>query len=119
MKDDELIAEFMGMRHRQEYGLEGNNQYTFVKQTPNANWQSCYWHKSWDWLMPVVQKIGKEGYFVQFQFDVMFTDPAACIIIKRKNIISIKGQDLIDVVYRAVVTHIKSVKNGIPNTEKH
>jgi hypothetical protein len=41
-KDNELIAEFMSMEDHQEMG-----EYV----TPN-------YHKSWDWLMPVVEEIG-------------------------------------------------------------
>ena len=46
MKDNKLIAEFMGMEDYQEMG-----EYV----TPN-------YHSSWDWLMTVVEKIESLGY---------------------------------------------------------
>ena len=46
MKDNKLIAEFMGMEDHQEMG-----EYV----TPNYN-------TSWDWLMTVVEKIESLGY---------------------------------------------------------
>lgn len=47
----------MGMRYRRSAGPLTGEFYDEVRQTLNANWQSTHWHKSWDWLMPVVEKI--------------------------------------------------------------
>jgi hypothetical protein len=58
--DNELIAEFMGIRHRKQYGIMGDTEWTEVEvtyRTSIAEWQSAKWDKSWDWLMPVVEKI--------------------------------------------------------------
>ncbi len=54
--DNELIAEFMGMKYRKGYGPLTGETYDEVKQTPNANWQIAYFHKSWDWLIPACNK---------------------------------------------------------------
>lgn len=48
--DNELIAEFMGMT-RNRMGLSTGN---FMKGK-----MGLWFHTSWDWLMPVVEKIGK------------------------------------------------------------
>ena len=42
MKDNELIAEFMGVG--KHYEAQSSNQFN-------------QYHQSWDWLMPVVKKI--------------------------------------------------------------
>ena len=56
MKNNELIAEFMGMT----YG-DPNDNSVMIQMTPNGNEvvpiKSMEYHTSWDWLMPVVEKI--------------------------------------------------------------
>jgi len=70
MKDNKLIAEFMGLRTN-SYG-----DYNIDKDVMGFDMIVCSladtkFHTSWDWLMPVVEKIedylsdnvGKVGYF--------------------------------------------------------
>jgi hypothetical protein len=64
MKDNKIIAEFMGME---------NNLYHFQSHDTDIHYTNSElkFHTSWDWLMPVVNKIedylsdnvGKVGYF--------------------------------------------------------
>ena len=55
MKDNKLIAEFMGMN----YG-DPNDNSVMIQMTPQGNEvvpiDSMKYHTSWDWLMPVVEK---------------------------------------------------------------
>ena len=59
MKDNKLIAEFMGMT----YG-DTNDNSVMIQMTPQGNEvvpiESMQYHKSWDWLMPVLKKINSE-----------------------------------------------------------
>ena len=56
MKDNKLIAEFMGMT----YG-DPNDKSVMIQMTPQGNEvvpiESMEYHTSWDWLMDVVDKI--------------------------------------------------------------
>jgi hypothetical protein len=56
MKYNKLIAEFMGMT----YG-DPNDNSVMIQMTPQGNEvvpiESMKYHCSWDWLMPVVEKI--------------------------------------------------------------
>ena len=73
MGDNKLIAEFMGMEN--ERHSDGRYLFTTdideLKGADTRFWEELYFHVSWDWLMPVVQKIedyladnvGKVGYF--------------------------------------------------------
>lgn len=81
--DNELIAEFMGFDRVELYtDIDGNDhhfyKYPFEKGTPYP-WFKPYrseqmeFHTSWDWLMPVVEKImdtelpnGKYANYVEF-----------------------------------------------------
>ena len=64
MKDNKLIAEFMGVVFHDD-----ENQYYNADGLHIGN--TLQYHTSWDWLMPVVQKIedylsdnvGEVGYF--------------------------------------------------------
>jgi len=67
MKDNKLIAEFMGMQHT-DIGWYDNEE---TLQLQNNTFDELQFHTSWHWLMPVVDKIedylsdnvGKVGYF--------------------------------------------------------
>jgi hypothetical protein len=61
MTDNELIAEFMGVsRHRTEPHLFWCQPYNCFTSLDNLAY-----HSSWDWLMPVVERIAKAGYDVE------------------------------------------------------
>lgn len=55
MKENQLIAEFMGMT----YG-DPNDNSVMIQMTPQGNEvvpiESMKYHTSWDWLMPVIDK---------------------------------------------------------------
>jgi len=66
MKQNTLIAEFMGEEIGHEYMVLREKDSGFPPQ--GAVWTMPLYHKSWDWLMPVVGKLGEwfwldcEGY---------------------------------------------------------
>ena len=68
MKNNKLIAEFMG--HEILY-RPNSNGFIEISDTELCDVDDLQYHTSWDWLMPVVQKIedyladnvGKVGYF--------------------------------------------------------
>jgi hypothetical protein len=60
--DNELIAEFHGWRHLETPKKQGKGIWNFP-EWGKAQWNShsFLYHKSWDWLMPVVEKIYTEN----------------------------------------------------------
>ena len=55
-ENNRIIAEFMG------YTLNENNEYPIEYITVQGHWDTCpiqdlNYHESWDWLIPVVEKI--------------------------------------------------------------
>tara|TARA_R110000782_G_scaffold29444_3_gene73233 strand:+ start:279 stop:557 length:279 start_codon:yes stop_codon:yes gene_type:complete len=56
MKDNKLIAEFMGMTYS-----DPNDNSVMIQMTPQGNEvvpiESMQYHTSWDWLMPVIENI--------------------------------------------------------------
>ncbi len=89
-KDNKLIAEFMGyeVKHNKCYSPKYNDGTIAPMQ----------FHKSWDWLMPVVVEIVRDEDYQNYGFReyhnlwMMHNVPYGCI----------------DEVYEAVVTFIKS-----------
>ena len=55
MNNNKLIAEFMGMT----YG-DPNDNSVMTQGSEVIPIESMEYHKSWDWLMPVVEKIERE-----------------------------------------------------------
>ena len=59
MKENKLIAEFMGMANERH----SDGRYLFTTDIDELNgtdtrfWEELYFHVSWDWLMPVVERI--------------------------------------------------------------
>lgn len=59
-KEDKLIAEFMGLKPRWvEYPDKALSRWEVDK---NRTWQQMQFHTSWDWLMPVVEKLAEIGF---------------------------------------------------------
>ena len=58
MKENKLIAEFMGMQHT-DIGWYDNEE---TLQLQNNTFDELQFHTSWNWLMPVVEKIESLGY---------------------------------------------------------
>lgn len=59
LMDNELIAEFMGLpltKQLPQFSSVGPKKWTTV---PFQDWK---YHSSWDWLMPVVEKISQHIY---------------------------------------------------------
>ena len=86
--NNKLIAEFMGV-----YSEENGYDYTKI-----GNKGVCY-HTSWDWLMPVVQKIGDE--YLNTPFDETYSK----LTEGYENIWTLEDT------YRAVVEFIKDQNN--------
>lgn len=59
--DNELIAEFMGFKYYADYGHHRDVYYeeAVIDPADPDFVQSPHWNESWDWLMPVVEKISE------------------------------------------------------------
>ena len=63
MKDNKLIAEFMGIELDTESYRCGSKM-TYEDWLNHSTQKNMRFHESWDWLMPVVSKIARnEEYF--------------------------------------------------------
>ena len=70
MESNKLIAEFMGMEN--ERHSDGRYLFTTdideLKGADTRFWEQLYFHVSWDWLIPVVEKIESLGYTFEKNF---------------------------------------------------
>ena len=68
MKDNKLIAEFMGVRTIEidelRSILKQNREDGFIHDPQAYLVEELQYHTSWDWLMPVVEEIESMGYEV-------------------------------------------------------
>lgn len=107
--ENELIATFMGgkfeQREYQAYAL-----WNFDAWTGNKNWSSGYsfesknlmYNKSWDWLMPVLEKIESMGYDTVIRWQ----ECVNTVYIHDTEADSV-GYEKIESVFNAVVSFIK------------
>jgi hypothetical protein len=115
-ENNKLIAEFMGIE--EAYNPNGND-WVLKTTTPDTYGdtdilESCkgnelQYHSSWDWLMPVVEKIeSDERYDVDIlQYGTRITDNQKEIV---NNIADISFDKKIEHTYKAVVEFIKNFK---------
>ena len=128
-KNNKMIAEFMGGKlsaHSQNLinmpQTIGEAKIHCVKGSeglPNGTYSLCYlhelkYHSSWDWLMPVVEKINNTtdefGNEMNFQIGngfVWVDQPIGDRIYFSGNEIDHKKEPMIDKVYKAVVEFIQ------------
>lgn len=92
IENNALIARFMGLAYCEKYRYEG--WYKNVEFNNRlCDYDGLKYHKSWDWLMPVVLKITQNEIY--------------CGVDERENIMDLVGISHIEDVYHAVIEFIK------------
>ena len=94
MKNNKLIAEFMGyeVKHGKCYSPKYNDGTIAPMQ----------FDRSWDWLMPVVEKIESLGYWVnRNDGDITISNKSDMVVVTPMS------SGGIDMMYKAVVEFIK------------
>jgi hypothetical protein len=102
MKDNKLIAEFMGFTYEKNIGWYDNdmNMPQIVYDVQNGNcFNELLFDQSWDWLMPVVEKCYNTN--ADYSLHKKIEDTFMCITCNR-----------IKLVYDAVVDYIKEQLNN-------
>jgi hypothetical protein len=94
MNDNKLIAEFMGYIYEDDILVPEEPQY----------------HTSWDWLMPVVEKIECTHDDKGDCFNVMM-EAFECTISGLGLTLCLNGHTKMDATYKAVVEFIKEYNN--------
>ena len=104
-KNNKLIAEFMGMKLGDDH-TNDNMYYDDAENLhPPTPINELKFNSSWDWLMPVVEKIESLGYWVnRNDGDITISNKSDMVVITP---ISSGG---IDMMYKAVVMWIKDNK---------
>ena len=114
MKENKLISEFMGFPKEADAVDDRTIAYYVgesILRTDNTDNENSYdvfhpddmqFHKSWDWLMPVVEKIETLGYwFNRTDGDVTIVDDNGDIVVNTPN-----SDGGIDIYHKAVVEFI-------------
>ena len=106
MKDNKLIAEFMGINVVTEDDIRANKNPTISSYEGDLE-EDLKYHYSWDWLMPVIKKIEAKNYwFNRLDGNVTLVNDKGIII---STPMSDGG---IDMYYQTVVEFIKRTKKS-------
>lgn len=101
--DNELIAEFMGLK-------EHKGSYYFINKEEWIPDVELEYHKSWDWLMPVVEKIENFIFDENNSYNVTIGSTNYCVIQDSNGdtieIIKDNGKSKLETTYQAVVEFI-------------
>jgi hypothetical protein len=103
MDSNKLIAEFMGME------TDENGMYRYTTSVDDYTTDDLsYFEYSWDWLMPVVEKIERLGYSFEKNYQPIDKDWQS-LIVKGYNILFQEfNVDSLKSSYKVVVEFIKS-----------
>lgn len=98
---NKLIAEFMGYQINIGYNKQG---VLFAGQHINAN--KLLYHSSWDWLMPVVEKIESLNFTTSI-YHLPKTLNTVKIFSGGADVVGKNGETKMEAVYKAVIEFIK------------
>lgn len=98
-ENNEIIAEFMGGKWQCIWIFDGNNGLP-------QNTTNLMFDRSWDWLMPVVEKINNTKVNGE-RIDVIIYRRTCHINDPEQIIIETTGEDMLSCTYKAVVEFIK------------
>lgn len=105
MKDNKLIAEFMELEV--EDGL-----YYYTTLMDDYKTDTLYFDSSWDWMMPVVEKIEMLGYTFEKNYQPIDKD-WQCLIVKGLDILHQEfDESSIKATHYVVVEFIKRTKKS-------
>lgn len=115
IENNKLIASFMGAKDHEYSSLNLSKELTFVPfhgvvrndTIETGKGTIMKYHKSWDWLMPVVEKIESLDFVVQIHLGSCFIKTQdQFIAFKGKYVAKSQGKIKIDNVYNAVIEFI-------------
>jgi hypothetical protein len=109
MKENKMIAEFMGMKY------DSNDSSVMIQMTPQGNEvipiESMKYHKSWDCLMPVVERIESLS-IVSFEKNLQEEGDYQVLFTKGYDILICHYADTsIEATYKAVIEFINTYKD--------
>ena len=111
LENNKLIAEFMGIYFKNnEYQIDNENLRWMVISA--NSWlndleeQDFDFHSSWDWLMPVVEKIESLGYRIEIVKHI-----CRIYLSNKETIIISENIPKVEAVYNACVEFIKWYNN--------
>lgn len=116
MKNDRLIAEFMGYKYETGISLGGSWSRFFNAENREDSFPHARYHESWDWLMPVVEKIcrlkiGDGKTYVEYAyprtFGMLSEDESGQLMVRLNGFFIHQSDSLLEATYGAVVEFIQ------------
>ena len=111
-----MIAEFMG------YNFDDNVKEYYVPKYNSGDWftiDELLFNESWDWLMPVVEKIELLGYSVEKNFQRIDNDWQTLITKGNDILFQDFAEKSIDAMYCTLVSFIEWYNKTSSNEKKH
>lgn len=106
LESNKLIAKFMDFEflNKNDYAKQVHCPSEELDHMPDCN---CYYHSSWDWLMPVLIKVVSMKEYGEFRKGYMWPymegNPMACFSISQKYDINLT----LNIIYKEVIEFIK------------
>jgi hypothetical protein len=107
LKNNILIAEFMGMQ-KTAIGWYDNEEVLKLPYTSDNTFDELLFHKSWDWLIPVVEEIGLRRFS-----DKRLMGIVTMYSTNRTAIQCYKNEELIQTIDEMDVAGITSTYNAV------
>ena len=113
IEGNKLIAEFMGGKFRKSKDKNTLNKYFDLKDKGYFYYENeIRYHTSWDWIMPVLEKIEQLGCIIEISYSLVCMCRICVIGIKHEKAFNIindnnGGLEPIIAIYKSVVEFIK------------
>ena len=116
VKNNEILAQYLGYKESsetvQEFMDEPEKYGKYYERTKGVH-EYLDFHKSWDWLMEVVDKLEREGHPVYISSNNCSIYWSTNAINNKEFIVDQYGENKMDAVYRAVVLFVKYLNSNM------
>jgi len=109
IEGNKLILEFEGYEHISDDPETYHNGYYYKKGDGVEYIKDCLFHESWDWLMPIIDKIRNDSKVIAFE--ICFSLGVIVKVFYNKEWHFYESNDMIEAPYVAVIDYIKWYNN--------
>ena len=116
IEGNKLILGFEGYEHISDDPETYHEGYYYKKGEGTEHIADCLFHESWDWLIPIIDKIRKDSKVIDFKISFSFNITVKILYNNKWHFY--ESNDIIEAPYVAVIDYIKWYNNEQVNNNR-